>query len=1448
MPALRFADRFCRFPRAVKVLWTFFVWSVCCTMAVAQLEILPDLPTRFVGPEEGPFEGRYGVVRDSLQSAPALVSSSTASTKTASATSLMRSPSRLDRELLEPSKMVRSRQTGMLREVRLVQNEGRHGLLRIEVDHGHLQARVVQAMAGEHVLVRLRPGVTAATALALTRAAGVERLEAVGSGGLFRAHLLESSVEAVPRALAALGATPALFVYAEPDYLITVESVNDTLYDELWGLNNIGQTGGTTNADINAPEAWQVTTGSRNILVGVIDTGIDFSHPDLAANIWTNPGEIPGNGIDDDGNGYIDDVHGYNFAYKTSNPMDDHRHGTHVAGTIGAAANNQMGVVGVAHQVSLVAIKFLSSNGSGMTSDAALAIEYATSIGCDITNNSWGGGQNSQALRDAMQGARDAGVITVVAAGNGSANLDFALDYPASYSNLYDNMVVVAATNDRDGLASFSNHGPSRVHVGAPGVGILSTFPSNRYSQLDGTSMAAPHVTGALVLLKVHFPELSYSQLINRLLGTVTPLPSLLGKTQTSGRIDAYRALTYPAPEFLTLRNTTADTVTWSTASAVPWLTLAIEGGQLGPHESILLELSVNAAGSALPTGDYTGEFTLVATDSQETATLHRRVYLTVTPFEGGRLQISPATPIESSGAVGGQVQPASYTYTLLNPGNSPIDVSAAGTQPWLSLPASSFHIPAGGSRTLTVNIAANTLDTGIYNGKLNVVNVTNGRGNLQINANLQIVESGVMTISPLGGLSSMGNAGGPFEPSTAAYTIYNNGTSPILWSVDANVPWVFLSRSQGQLAAGDSTEIIVSLNSLANNLPRGDHVAALRFSNLSTGLGTTSRFISVIVVVPPTLNVTPTTSFSTEGLVGGPFTPTTATYSVSNAGDLSLLWMATVDVPWLSLSAYQGTLDPNAGQVVTATLTGQVASLPAGVHTGRITLTNGTNNRGSTYRLVSLRIMRPANLTVFPPENLQARGMVGGRPVPVSKSYTCTNSGDQTLELTVSVNRPWLTASQQPPMATFMIAGGESVEVELAIGDISGLEAGDHAGALSFTNVTNGAGDTQREATLDLKALAKHLIYSVSVRGARYGTSTESINRSGYLLIDRANQLMSAVLGWVDGSSRQRVYQVQTLSGERAITYRFDVGSQAYEGLTMLTTSSSADALLEVETQQLLGQVQRNLDIGGSTLEDAPPQFTGTDYLSSAQGSQIGISTLTARLLLADTRLVNEAEKSHDAVVDEYALAVAGMGFTPLSLAPAAPPPAAAATESAPVLMYSSAMTLNEYSDPGNESFSRSGYMFVGPQSNEVILLSLWQQNGQKVFDRTSWSQRQVQSYMLTTGNSRHHVLDILSSDAEQESATLYRLNGSVVRGVWIGGVHVTDVAPQLSGQIRTDDQLARLYGTGTLSATYNHPYTLSFNGRNLSVVAAVEEVELLLVNLGWQPAQDDAADKPGR
>ncbi len=335
----------------------------------------------------------------------------------------------------------------------------------------------------------------------------------------------------------------------EPDYVLRANT-SDPYSAYQWGLENTGQTinsvKGTVDSDINAELAWSITTGSPELIVAVIDTGVEYSHEDLDANIWVNSEEIVDNGIDDDGNGYIDDIYGWDFFTGDSDPMDEVGHGTHVAGTICAEGNNGIGVSGVAWQCKIMALRFLGPDG-GFTSDAIAALEYAVYMGVKVSNNSWGGDGDSS-LYLAIENAGASGHLFMAAAGNGNENgdgydTDSLPHYPSSYN--LDNIISVAATDNQDQLAGFSNYGLSSVDVGAPGVDIASTYPGG-YAWMSGTSMATPHVSGLAALLLSNHPEWGYAEVKERILSTVRPIVALDGKTVTGGIINAYNALQEP--------------------------------------------------------------------------------------------------------------------------------------------------------------------------------------------------------------------------------------------------------------------------------------------------------------------------------------------------------------------------------------------------------------------------------------------------------------------------------------------------------------------------------------------------------------------------------------------------------------------------------------------------------------------------------------------------------------------------------------------------------------------------------------------------------------------------------------------------------------------------------------------------------------------------------------
>ncbi len=338
-------------------------------------------------------------------------------------------------------------------------------------------------------------------------------------------------------------------IAASPNYVYRASTVpNDASYGSLYGMTKI-----------SAPTAWDTTTGSASTVVAVIDTGVAYNHEDLTANMWRNPGESGSgkekNGVDDDANGYTDDVYGIDAVNGDSNPFDDNHHGTHCAGTIGGIGNNAKGVAGVNWNVKIMALKFLDSGGDGTLEDVITCFQYVVAmkqrgVNIRVTNNSWGGADNSQALKDAMDAAGNAGILNAVAASNEGSDNDAVPNYPANYTS--PSIITVAASNSSDDKAGFSNYGATSVDLAAPGVGILSTVPgTGTYSTLSGTSMSTPHVAGAAALLAGYYNAMSVADLKKVLLAGVDRLSQWQGKVVSGGRLNLARSLALSGPTAL---------------------------------------------------------------------------------------------------------------------------------------------------------------------------------------------------------------------------------------------------------------------------------------------------------------------------------------------------------------------------------------------------------------------------------------------------------------------------------------------------------------------------------------------------------------------------------------------------------------------------------------------------------------------------------------------------------------------------------------------------------------------------------------------------------------------------------------------------------------------------------------------------------------------------------
>ena len=324
------------------------------------------------------------------------------------------------------------------------------------------------------------------------------------------------------------------------------EKIRDEFFKKQWALSNTGQRIKgiigkiKPGEDVNIERAWRVQKGKKNLIIAVIDTGIDYTHPELKGNMWVNEMELNGEeGVDDDGNGSLDDIYGYNFVKDSGDPLDDHNHGTHIAGIIGAS-HNRKGMMGIMKNVSLMALKFITARGRGETIDAVRSIDYAVKNGARVLSNSWGGVKESQALKEAIESARDAGVIFVAAGGNSAHDNDKSPIYPACYD--VDNIISVGAMNAFGKKALFSSYGKLMVDVFAPGVQVLSTVRDGKYRRMSGTSMSTPMVAATLGLLLSQNLDLFYSDAIDRIIRNSIENKDLL-KYGQGGRLDIYRTL-----------------------------------------------------------------------------------------------------------------------------------------------------------------------------------------------------------------------------------------------------------------------------------------------------------------------------------------------------------------------------------------------------------------------------------------------------------------------------------------------------------------------------------------------------------------------------------------------------------------------------------------------------------------------------------------------------------------------------------------------------------------------------------------------------------------------------------------------------------------------------------------------------------------------------------------
>lgn len=560
----------------------------------------------------------------------------------------------------------------------------------------------------------------------------LDEAEHVGSAHVLRLHSKGKNVATLISDLSARGDVE----YAEPNYIVHAlgTTPNDPSFGQLWGLDNTGQSilgvSGTPGADISASEAWGITTGSPTNVVAVVDTGIDYTHPDLAANIWSAPNDytvtIGGSTITCPAGS-----HGFNAITNTCDPLDDNNHGTHVSGTIGAVGNNGEGVVGVNWRASIIGAKFLDASGSGTLANAINAIDFViqakdhfgTGANVRVLSNSWGGGGYSQALLNEINKANADGMLFVAAAGNSGTNNGVTLFFPADYV-MYgaNNVVAVAATDNKDTLASFSNYGSTTVALGAPGVNILSTIRSTGYAYYSGTSMATPHVSGAAALI-LSKCTLSTADLKADILNNVDPVPSLAGKTVTGGRLNVYKAIqACSAPTTSTTTTVTASPDSSTYGDPVTFTaTVTPSGGTVTPTGTVTFYNETTVLGTGTLAG---GQATIT------TSTLSGAVH-SITATYGGDSSFGSSTspvllytvnPAPTSLALTGSPTTPTFGQTVTFTATV-TPVTAAGTVTFYDGPASlgTVTLISGTAllSTSTMPVGTHTI-TATYKGNTN--------------------------------------------------------------------------------------------------------------------------------------------------------------------------------------------------------------------------------------------------------------------------------------------------------------------------------------------------------------------------------------------------------------------------------------------------------------------------------------------------------------------------------------------------------------------------------------------------------------------------------------------------------------------------------------------------------------------------------------------------------
>ncbi len=521
-----------------------------------------------------------------------------------------------------------------------------------------------------------------------------------------------------------------------------------------------------------------------------------------------------------------------------------------------------------------------------------------------------------------------------------------------------------------------------------------------------------------------------------------------------------------PDSRTYTLNNTGGEPLTYQVSKSQNWVSLSRTSGTLPPGTSTTVTVSINGNADALASNSYadTVAFANLTNGSGDTV---RSVNLTVND-PPGQLAITPASGVTSSGPVGGPFNPVGKQYTLSNTGGISLNWSVSADQNWISMTPTSGQIAPGGSTIVTVSVNSNAeaLAAGTFNGLVSFSNDMNASGSTTRPVTLTVQNAPALAVTPGGPLSSSGLVGGPFSPSSKTYTLTNTGDLPLNFAATRSAAWVSLSQSAGTLNGGESTTVIVSLNGNADGLAAGSYSDSVTFANNTNGTGDASRAVNLTVTAPAAMALTPADGLTSSGSEGGPFSPDSRSFTITNTGGASLAWSVSKSTNWVTLSQTSGTLAGGASTIVVASLNANADNLSAGIHGDTLTFTNVTNGTGNASRPVALTVRAAGTLSVTPGTSFASSGPEGGPFNPASRTYTLTNSGDDALNWTAADNANWVAVSP----TSGSLAGGASTTVTVSLtAAADSLAPATHNASVTFTNTTNGNGNATRGVSLSV-------------------------------------------------------------------------------------------------------------------------------------------------------------------------------------------------------------------------------------------------------------------------------------------------------------------------------------------------------------------------------------------